>query len=101
MLLFGRLSPWLFAALAVVSTTAVILLRVPGVNLMLEQQSRDTGSAAALIQFCGTIMGATGIQIVSAHSHDLIRNHGGTTCATLWLVVRHRPFVAEKLYQPS
>ena len=107
MLLFGGLSPWLFAALAAVSTTAVIMLRVPGVNLMLEQQSRDTGSAAALIQFCGTIMGATGIQIVSAHSHDLIRNYGvlliviGTTCAALWLRVQHRPFVAEKLYQPS
>lgn len=107
MLFVGSLSPWIFAALAAVLTIAVIIVRVPGANLMLEQQSRDTGSAAALIQFCGTIMGATGIQIVSANSHDLIRNYAilliviGTICTVLWTMVRHRPFVADKLFQPS
>ena len=107
MLLFGSLSSWIFAALAAVLTVAVIIVRVPGANLLLEQQSRDTGSAAALIQFCGTIMGATGIQIVSANSHDLIQNYAilliviGTTCTVLWTMVRHRSFVADKLFQPS
>ncbi len=107
MLFVGSLSPWIFAALAAVLTIAVIIVRVPGANLLLEQQSRDTGSAAALIQFCGTIMGATGIQIVSANSHDLIRNYAilliviGTICTVLWTMVRHRSFVADKLFQSS
>lgn len=107
MLSFGSLSPWLFAALAAIPTVAVIILRIPGANLLLEQQSRDTGSAAALIQFSGTIMGAAGVQIVSAGSHDLIRNYGtllivvGTTCAALWLMVQHRTFVANRVSQPA
>lgn len=107
MLLFGSLSPWLFAALAAVSTIAVITLRVPGANLLLEQQSRDTGSAAALIQFSGTIMGATGVQIVSAGSHDLIANYGtllvviGVACAVMWTAVQHRSFVADKMPLPA
>lgn len=106
-LLVGSLSPWSFALLAAVSTVAVIVVRVPGANLLLEQQSRDTGSAAALIQFCGTIMGAIGIQIVSIGSHDLVRNYGvllilmGTVCAASWMAVQHRPFVADKLFRPS
>ncbi len=107
MLFVGSLSPWFFAALAAMLTVAVIIVRVPGANLLLEQQSRDTGSAAALIQFCGTAMGAIGIQIVSANSQDLTRNYGilviviGTICAVLWTFVQHRPFVADKLFQPS
>ncbi|WP_417255942.1 hypothetical protein [Celeribacter halophilus] len=45
------------------------------------------------------------MQIVSANAHDLIRNYGlllmiiGTTCAMLWLIVRHRPFVTDVLPQ--
>ncbi len=107
MFFVGSLSPWFFAAQAALLTVAVFVVRVPGVNLLLEQQSQDTGSAAAPIQFCGTIMGATGIQIVSANSHNLIRNYGvlliviGTICAALWMIVQRRPFVADKLFQPS
>lgn len=103
----GGHSPWIFATLAAVSTLAVITVRVPGVNLLLEQQSRDTGSAAALIQFSGTIMGAMGVQIVSAGSHDFIRSYGvllvviGATCAVLWMLVQNRPFVADKVPQST
>lgn len=84
-----------------------MMLRVPGTNLMLEQQAGDTGSAAALIHFVSMLMGAAGVQIVTGHDGDLTRTLGllfvgvGTTCTTLWLVVRHRPFVAHKLAQPA
>ncbi|UOA32790.1 Bicyclomycin resistance protein [Sulfitobacter sp. DSM 110093] len=93
MLLVGGLSPWLFAALVAPTTVAVITVRVPGANLMLDQQSRDTGSAAALIQFSVTMMGAVGIQVVSMNSQNLIWTYGlllafvGTTCAVLWMMV--------------
>ncbi|MFD0981662.1 multidrug effflux MFS transporter [Tropicimonas aquimaris] len=105
--LIGPLSPFLFAGVAAVSTVAVILLRVPGANLMLEQQQRDTGSAAALINFVTIMLGAGGVQIVAAHSDDLIQTLGtlfitiGTVCAILWLAVRNRPFVAEKVTRPG
>ncbi|GAA6201419.1 multidrug effflux MFS transporter [Aquicoccus sp. SU-CL01552] len=107
MLLFGSLSAWIYAAVAAMTTIAVIIVRVPGANLLLDQQTKDTGSAAALIQFSGTLLGAAAVQIVSANSHDLIRNYGllliaiGITCATLWLIVRDRSFVTDTLSQPS
>jgi len=103
MLLVGAQSPFIFAGIAAVTTVSVIILRVPGANLLLEQQTKDTGSAAALIQFGGTLMGATAVQLVSVASQDLIRNYGillvaiGMICAVLWYFVQHRPFVAEKL----
>ncbi|MEB8386918.1 multidrug effflux MFS transporter [Rhodobacteraceae bacterium KMM 6894] len=105
MLVVGGHSLWIFAALAATTTVCVIIVRVPGANLLLDQQTKDTGSAAALIQFSGTLMGAAAIQIVSANSDDLIRSYGillvviGTACATLWLIVRNRPFVADKVLQ--
>ncbi|MBB3993412.1 DHA1 family bicyclomycin/chloramphenicol resistance-like MFS transporter [Sulfitobacter undariae] len=105
MLWGGWMTPWIFAPIAAAVSIAVIAVRVPGVNLLLEQQSQDTGSAAALIQFSVTIMGAAGIQIVSTQSQNLTGSYGillivvGTVCALLWLAVQKRPFVAEKLTQ--
>lgn len=104
---YGGHSPWTFAALAAATSIAVVIVRVPGANLMLEQQSRDTGSAAALIQFSATMMGAAGVQIVSANAQDLIGNYStlliavGTTCAILWLLVRDRSFVVNNISQPA
>lgn len=106
MLLFAAHSLWIFAAGAAVTTTSVIVLRIPGANLLLDQQDKDTGSAAALIQFGGTLMGALGVQLVSTISHDLIRNYGillvcvGIICALMWLAVQRRSFVADKVSKP-
>lgn len=107
MLTIGHLSPFIFAAIAAITTIAVILVRVPGANLLLDQQEGDTGSAAALIQFSGTLMGAAGIQIVTLNTHDLIRNYGillvvvGGAAAILWLLVKDRSFVADKVTTPG
>ncbi|WP_354668076.1 MFS transporter [Pacificibacter marinus] len=103
MLSFGSLSPFIFAAVAATTTVAVIIVRVPGANLLLDQQVGDTGSAAALIQFSATLMGAAGIQIVTLNSGDLIANYGilliviGAICTTLWLFVRNRSFVTDNI----
>lgn len=107
LLAVGDLSPWLFAGLAAISTMSVIVLRVPGANLMLEQQDSDTGSAAALIQFSSTIMGAIAVQVVSAGSADFVRSFGtllvvvGTACAAMWMLVLKRPFVVNKVSRPA
>jgi len=106
MLFFGALSPFIFAAIAAFMTISVIVVRVPGANLLLDQQLRDTGSAAALIQFSVTLMGAAGIQIVTLNAQNLIGNYGvlliivGTFCGSLWLLVRNCPFVANNVSRP-
>lgn len=82
---------------------AVVTLRVPGANLMLDQQEGDTGSAAALILFSTMLMGATGVQIVAAWPDQMIRTLGllfvvsGGASAALWLLSVHRWQTAEPL----
>ena len=94
----GHLSPWLFAAAVAPATLAVITMRVPGVNLMLDQQEHDTGSASALINFFGMIMGSFGMFLVSLKPHYLIESLGtiqfivGLTGGVLWFLVRNRSF---------
>lgn len=73
MLLIGSVAPWVFAGIAALNTVAVIMLLAPSANLRLEQQARDTGSVAALIKFSATLLGAIGIQRVSAHAGNLSR----------------------------
>ena len=81
------------SAVTVVATVTVIVMRVPGANLMLDQQQRDTGSAAALIQFFGMIMGAVCMFLVSLDPDSLIENLGtiqmvvGFTGSVLWLIL--------------
>lgn len=102
---FGHLSPWLFALTVAPVTVTVITMRVPGMNLMLDQQVRDTGSAAALIQFFGMIMGSVGMFLVSLDPDSLIENLGtiqmvvGFTGSVLWFMVRNRAFVTENALQ--
>lgn len=95
----GQLSPWIFAGIAAPATLMVIMMRVPGMNLMLDQQSSDTGSAVALIQFCGMISGSLGMVLVSVYPDSLIANLGtiqfsvGIIGGLLWLMVKNRSFV--------
>lgn len=95
----GHLSPWFFALMVAPATLAVITMRVPGTNLMLEQQDSDTGSAAALINFFAMILGSIGMFLVSLTPDRLIESLGtiqfvvGLTGGILWYLVRNRPFV--------
>ncbi|MFA0086837.1 multidrug effflux MFS transporter [Vibrio sp. 10N.261.51.F12] len=99
----GATSPWVFAGIAAPATLMVITMRVPGTNLMLDQQDHDTGSAVALIQFFAMICGSLGMMLVSIRPEALIENLGliqlgvGLTGGILWVLVRHRPFVTENL----
>ena len=91
---FGHLSPWLFAMLTAVATLAVVTLRVPGMNLMLEQQDSDTGSAVAIIQFVRMMCGAAAMVLVSLQADNLISNLGmiqaviGVLGCLLWFRLR-------------
>ena len=102
-LTFGHLSPWIFASIAAPATLMVIVTRVPGTNLMLDQQTGDTGSAVAIIQFCSMIAGATGMMLVSIRPDELISDLGiiqlsiGTIALVLWLLVKNKSYVINNL----
>lgn len=102
-LTIGSTAPWVFALIAAPATLMVIMMRVPGTNLMLDQQDKDTGSAVALIQFFAMICGSTGMLLVSMRPEALIANLGmiqlaiGILGGLLWFVVRNRAFVTDKL----
>ncbi|MEZ8611132.1 multidrug effflux MFS transporter [Vibrio sp. 10N.239.311.D11] len=102
-LTIGDLSPWFFMFIAAPATLMAIIMRVPGTNLMLNQQDHDTGSAVALIQFFSMICGSLGMGLVSIRPESLIENLGfiqlsiGTLGGLMWLMVRNKEFVTNKL----
>ncbi|MCK8077811.1 multidrug effflux MFS transporter [Vibrio sp. 1CM2L] len=102
-LTIGGLSPWFFMFIAAPATLMAIIMRVPGTNLMLNQQDHDTGSAVALIQFFSMICGSLGMVLVSIRPESLIENLGfiqlsiGTLGGLMWLMVRNKEFVTTKL----
>lgn len=102
-LTIGDLSPWFFMFIAAPATLMSIIMRVPGTNLMLNQQDHDTGSAVALIQFFSMICGSLGMVLVSIRPESLIENLGfiqlsvGTLGGLMWLMVRNKEFVTNKL----
>lgn len=104
---FGHLSPWIFALIAAPATLSVIATRVPGTNLMLDQQYEDTGSAVAIIQFSGMICGSIGMVLVSLNPESLIESLGtiqfviGATAGVLWLFVKKRAYVVDNLLQAA
>ena len=99
----GDLSPWFFMFIAAPATLMAIIMRVPGTNLMLNQQDQDTGSAVALIQFFSMICGSLGMVLVSIRPESLIENLGfiqlsvGILGGLMWLMVRNKEFVTKKL----
>ncbi|MEZ9648019.1 multidrug effflux MFS transporter [Vibrio sp. 10N.261.52.C2] len=102
-LTIGDLSPWFFMFIAAPATLMAIIMRVPGTNLMLNQQDHNTGSAVALIQFFSMICGSLGMVLVSIRPESLIENLGfiqlsiGTLGGLMWLMVRNKEFVTNKL----
>ena len=95
----GDRSPVLFALVMMTATLAMSLMRPPTANMLLAQQSKDTGSAASLINFTGMLMGSLGMFLISLVNQNLILCLGlmqiamGTVCGSLWLIVRNRTFI--------
>ena len=101
--ILGYLSPWLFALSVAPVTMAVTCMRVPGINLMLEQQNKDSGSASALINFSAMVMGSLGMVLVSLYPGNFIASLGfiqfmvGLSGSFLWYLIRNRPFMQQYL----
>ncbi len=99
-MVFAGQRHYLIFALAMAPATLVITaMRPPSTHLMLEQQEFDSGSASALINCMGMVMGSLGIFLVSGETGSLIPILGMLMAATgvlggvLWLGIRNRPFI--------
>lgn len=63
--LLGNLAPYVFALCLLPSSIAGSILRPPSTNLMLEQQSGDTGSMVSVMGCVGLLMGSFGMTLIS------------------------------------
>lgn len=103
----GHLSPWIFALILGPASLIGLITRVPGINLMLDQQDKDTGSAVAIIQFVAMMSGALGMMLVALRPESMIENLAmiqfavGLIGGVLWLAVKNRDFVVSKLPQAN
>jgi DHA1 family bicyclomycin/chloramphenicol resistance-like MFS transporter len=61
----GNLQPWIFALCILPASIAGSCNRPPSTNLMLEQQSGDTGAVSSLMGCTGLLMGSLGITLIS------------------------------------
>lgn len=97
----GRLGPWTFLASLLPATIASSCARPPGVNLMLEQQKEDTGSASALMGCFGILAGSVGMFLISLGWRDIILALGtinvatGLACSTFWLLLSKKSFIKQ------
>jgi len=97
----GGVRPWLFALTLLPATLAKGCIKPPGVNLMLEQQKEDTGSASSLINCTNFLMGSLGMLIISFDRGNLVLALGtvlittGLACTILWLLIHKRPFIKQ------
>jgi DHA1 family bicyclomycin/chloramphenicol resistance-like MFS transporter len=99
--IFGRSSPWAFALSLLPSTLMGSFATPPGRFLMLSMQSRDTGSASALINAVGSIMGTIGMTVTSLNFGNLVLVIGafniilGFLCISAWLFFTGRPYLKD------
>ncbi len=97
----GKISPVLFALFMGPATMSILAMRPPSANLMLEQQDTDSGSASALINCSGMIMGSMGMFLVSRDLPFLIPTLGVLQCTIgivgggLWMIVRKKKFIRQ------
>ncbi len=97
----GRSTPWAFALSLLPSTLMGSFVMPPSRFLMLSQQTRDTGSASALINAASSIMGSVGMTVTSLNFGNLIIVVGainillGFICGCAWLFFTGRPFLRD------
>ncbi len=97
----GNFSPWIFAVSLLPTTIAGSCARPPAVNLMLEQQQGDAGSASSLIGCFGISAGSVGMLLISFNWSNIVLALGimnivtGLVCGTAWLLISKKPFIRQ------
>lgn len=99
----GTHGPWLFALSLIPATLAGSIIRPPSANLMLEQQSGDTGAVVSLMSFFFTIFGSIGMIIISLDWTNMVRAMGfmymifAFLSLVLWIWISKKSFVQKVL----
>jgi len=97
----GGFLPWMLAIVLLPATICGSGVRIPGTNLMLEQQREDTGSAASLLNCFATFLGSIGMIIISLNWSNTILVLGimnilvGLVCLILWLPISQKQYVLQ------
>jgi DHA1 family bicyclomycin/chloramphenicol resistance-like MFS transporter len=97
----GGIKPWILTIMVLPATICASCVKTPCANLVLEQQREDTGAAAALLSFTGTLAGSIGMTIISLDWSNTILVLGivmilvGLVCVTLWLHISQKPYVMQ------
>lgn len=97
----GDHSPWAFTLCLLPGTLAGSLVRPPTVNLMLEQQQTDIGSASSLMNFVFTLLGSIGMILISLDWANRILLLGLMYIITallslvLWLWFSQKPYIRQ------
>ncbi|MDQ7094426.1 multidrug effflux MFS transporter [Desulfosporosinus sp. PR] len=97
--LIGDMSPVIFALTLLPATLAGSITRPPTANLMLEQQTSDTGAAVSLMSCAFTVFGSIGMIIISLDWANRIRVMGlmyavlALVSFVIWSLISQKPFV--------
>ena len=108
MILFGHLTPYIFALCILPSSVAGSIIRPPAVNLMLEQQKGDTGSMVSVMNCTNLLMGSLGMTLISFNWGNTIIALGIMTLLTAltstlaWpLVIEHALRLPHPMYRAT
>jgi DHA1 family bicyclomycin/chloramphenicol resistance-like MFS transporter len=97
----GGFHPWILTIALLPATICANCARTPCINLMLELQRVDTGSAVSLLNCFGNFVGSVGIAVISLKWSNTIFVLGimiilvGQTCLMLWLLISKKPYVMQ------
>lgn len=92
----GNFSPWQFALSLFPATLAGSIIKPPSINLLLEQQSGDTGVASSLNSCGSTLCGSFGMMIISLNLGNPIAVMGlmymffGIISLILWITINNK-----------
>lgn len=95
-ILIGELHPMLFLVSIIIGSAAFSLQRAPSMNLMIEQQDKNTGSASSLMFCFMGIFGSIGLVIISMDWSNRIVVLGiiniilGVLATSFWLYAKNR-----------
>jgi MFS transporter, DHA1 family, multidrug resistance protein len=99
--LLGNLQPWIFALCILPASIAGSCIRPPSTNMMLEQQTGDTGAVSSLMGCTGLLMGSLGIQLISLPWGNAIIALGVITFGIGLVSLLAWPFVLKQITLPA
>ncbi len=101
--IFGNTGPLVFVGLTVIASLGGTIMRVPSMNLILEQVTHDTGTASSMIGSSAMLIGSLAIFIGSLGWENLIAAAGiinivmGVFCSLYWWIIRKKHILVDTL----